>query len=79
MIFGIKFQDILGVCLITFFLVKPKYSLTLLGIIMLVLAIGFYSFWIFFTAQRLVIFAGICFMLDWIRLVYKFGKEAEKT
>lgn len=67
-----KPQDIVFGIVIFFVLYKqmPKLS-TAIGLGCLIASIPFFSFWIFFTAQRLVIYAAGFFLVSIILMVKK--------
>jgi hypothetical protein len=60
-----KIQDgllivILGVAL----LIRKPAILAVLGLFFLLVAIPLYDKWIFFTAERLVMYAAVCFLFS---------------
>lgn len=71
-----KPQDILFI--IGFILVLYKRSSNLsvvVGILLLILSIPLFSFWIFFTAERLVMYAAAFFLLAIIFSILDFRKN----
>ncbi|OIP58231.1 MAG: hypothetical protein COX79_02245 [Candidatus Levybacteria bacterium CG_4_10_14_0_2_um_filter_36_16] len=59
-----KIQDILFlITLLVLIYKKDSRILIVAGILCLLLALPFFSFWIFFTAQRLVYYAAGFFLL----------------
>lgn len=53
-----KPQDILFILILTILIWKRKSKyFTLAGLFFLILSIPFFNFWIFFTAERLVLYA----------------------
>jgi hypothetical protein len=71
-----KIQDIVFVAVFMLLVVKhhPKWSATA-GLFCLGLAIPLFAFWVFFTAQRLVMY-GIAFLLLSIILHIYYSRKA---
>lgn len=64
-----KIQDILFIVLLAILLFKHKEnSFVAFGLLCFLLAAPFFYFWIFFTAQRLVIYAAILILAE---IIYK--------
>ena len=60
-----KIQDgIFFILLIVIALFKKPALLSIFGVIFLILATPLFAGWIFFTAQRLVIYAAVCFFFS---------------
>jgi hypothetical protein len=73
MIFGLKIQDIIYLLFLIFVFINKKYNyLVSSGLVMLIIAIPLYYFWIFFTAQRLVMYAAFNFL---VYIMYILSKE----
>ncbi len=71
-----KGQDIIFFVIFGFLLIKqnPKWS-AISGILALFLSIPLFSFWIFFTAQRLTFYASGFFFLAVILSIIKLRKN----
>jgi uncharacterized membrane protein YqjE len=67
-----KAQDIVFLIVLLFLVFKhnPKWA-TIAGLICLVLSIPLFSFWIFFTAERLTWYAAAFFLLA---IIFHFWK-----
>lgn len=65
-----KIQDIVFFVILLFLVFKhsPKWA-TIAGLISLALSIPLFSFWIFFTAERLTWYAAAFFLVAIIKLV----------
>ena len=67
-----KIQDLFFVIILAVLLYKKNLKLIILsGILFLVLAIPLFGFWIFFTAQRLVYFAALFFLIAALFVLFK--------
>lgn len=66
-----KIQDILFILLFMFLLYKRNahYFVTS-GLVLMLLAIPLFQFWIFFTAQRLVMYAAAFFLASTLFLLH---------
>jgi hypothetical protein len=74
-----KIQDILFVILFAILLLKHKEnSFVLSGLICLLLAIPFFYFWVFFTAERLVCYAALLVLAEVIYILIQFGIRPRK-
>ena len=71
-----KIQDIVFFIIFFGLLIKrdPKLAAGA-GIIALVLSVPLFSFWIFFTAQRLVMYAAAFFLLSIIFHIINMGRD----
>lgn len=66
-----KVQDIGFLIILSFLIWRGNHRLaTMVGLICLILAIPLFSLWIFFTAQRLVMYAAVFFALSIIMMVF---------
>lgn len=71
-----KIQDL--VFLVVFLVVlaaRTDRLATLIGLLCLVLAIPLFSFWVFFTAQRLVVYAASFFLLAIIFQLFELKRR----
>ena len=67
-----KIQDLLFVLVFLFVFWRRSSQLAIIiGLICLLLAIPFFKFWIFFTAERLTWYAAAFFLLAVIKLALK--------
>ncbi len=67
-----KIQDLIFVIILAVLLYKKNFKFIILsGILFLVLAIPLFASWVFFTAQRLVYFAVLLFLVSSISLLFK--------
>ena len=67
-----KPQDLIFIIVIvTLLLIRKEKWLIISGLICLVLAIPFFSFWIFFTGQRFVYYAWAFFLVATVMLLFK--------
>lgn len=66
-----KIQDIFFIVVLAFLLFKhnPKYF-AVVGLLCLIFSIPLFTFWIFFTAERLVWYAASFFLLSIIFNLY---------
>jgi len=65
-----KIQDILFIILFAILFLKyKKNSFVLSGLMCLLLAIPFFYFWVFFTAERLVYYAALLVLVE---VIFKF-------
>lgn len=73
-----KLQDIVFLVIIAFLAWRhnPRYFV-IAGLIMLIVAIPLYAKWIFFTAERLTMYAGVCMLIAVILFLF-MRKEANK-
>jgi len=73
-----KIQD-LGFLLILagLFYFRKIRLISLTGIICLILAMPLFAFWVFFTAQRLVIYAAVLFAISLIGQIWQSRKEKQ--
>lgn len=70
-----KPQDLVFIVILVFLLYKRRHELLVIaGIVCLLLSIPLFSFWIFFTAQRLVVYAFVFFLIAVIMLILKLRK-----
>lgn len=68
-----KIQDLaFGLVLLIVLVIKNDRLATLIGLACLLLAIPLFSFWIFFTAQRLTYYAAVFFLLSIVLKLKKF-------
>lgn len=68
-----KIQDILFIAVLIFFLYRGRPKETVLGgILSLILSVPLFSFWVFFTAERLVWYAFAFFFLSVLQYFKKF-------
>jgi hypothetical protein len=66
-----KLQDIGFLLLVVFLLYKRQSGwLAMSGIVFLVFAMPLYGLWIFFTAERFVLYAVVLFLLSIIQQLY---------
>lgn len=71
-----KIQDIafIAVFLVLLFLRKPK-SFVITGLLCFILAIPLYAKWIFFTAQRLVMYGAFFIFVETIFLLKEMKEQ----
>lgn len=70
-----KIQDIIFVLTLVFLLYKHNsYWLVVAGIVCLIISIPLFSFWIFFTAERLTWYAAGFFLLAIIFYIFNIKK-----
>lgn len=71
-----KIQDVVFLVVLLFLVLKhnPKWA-AIAGLISLVLSIPLFSFWIFFTAERLTWYAAAFFLLAIILYIAQSQKE----
>ena len=73
-----KVQDIIFFLVLGLLIYKNKPKLLVLaGIIALVISIPLFSFWVFFTAERLTWYAGAFFLIAIIFSMIKLRKNDE--
>lgn len=67
-----KPQDILFILVFLFLLWNrnPKYFVVA-GLLFLLLSMPFFHFWVFFTAERLVLYSFICLLVGVVFLFFK--------
>jgi hypothetical protein len=71
-----KIQDFAFLFIFLLLLVKRNPKLTVvLGLLALFFSIPLFSFWIFFTAERLTFYAGGFFLLAIIQFVFEKDKK----
>jgi len=71
-----KIQDILFLVVFIVLMIKRDSRIpAVFGIISLILSIPLFSFWIFFSAQRLTWYAGAFFLLSIIITMFNLGKK----
>lgn len=75
-----KIQDVafFVVLALVIFRGNPKLA-TFCGMLCLFLSIPLFSFWIFFTAERLVWYAGVFFLLALILNIYSRSKYENRN
>ena len=74
-----KIQDILFLVLLVILLFKHKEnSFMMFGLLCFLLAIPFFYFWIFFTAERLVYYGVLLFFVEIIFKSIQFGIKPRK-
>lgn len=67
-----KIQDLIFIIALVVLLYKKNVRFVILtGIFFLVIALPLFTFWIFFTAQRLVYFAALFFFISAVFLLFK--------
>lgn len=73
-----KPQDIIFLIVLVsvIFTRNPKYA-AIVGILCLIFAIPLFQFWIFFTAQRLVMYAAAFFLLAIIFHIIDLKRESK--
>ncbi|MCL5432841.1 MAG: hypothetical protein M1524_01875 [Patescibacteria group bacterium] len=71
-----KIQDIFFLVILAFliFMRNPRWA-TIVGVLLLVMSIPLFSFWIFFTAERLVWYAAACFLVAVLMAGINLKKE----
>ena len=68
-----KIQDIFFFAVLSFLIYKKNpRSLVIAGLISLIISIPLFSFWVFFTAERLTWYAGGFFLLA---IIFYFNKS----
>lgn len=74
-----KIQDLIFIVIFLAVLISRKERLAVVvGLFALILSMPFFAFWIFFTAQRLVMYAAAFFLLAAISQIWhirQIGKE----
>jgi len=67
-----KIQDLLFVLVFIFVFWRGSVKLAIIiGLFCLVLAAFLFNFWVFFTAERLVIYSAALFLYSIIRQIYE--------
>lgn len=70
-----KPQDIIFIVVLAALLFRRDARLfAVVGIALLFLSMPLFSFWIFFTAQRFVLYAFVCFILSLLLVLLKKAK-----
>lgn len=71
-----KIQDVVFFIIFVFLILsqRPRWTV-IIGLFFLFLAIPLFSFWIFFTAERLIWYAAACFLLAMIMYVFQYKKQ----
>ncbi len=67
-----KPQDIVFIIIALFLIIKPKPErLISAGLVCVLLSIPLFSFWVFFTAERLLYYAVFFFLVSILILLFK--------
>lgn len=71
-----KIQDIAFFIIFVFLILRqrPRWAV-IMGLFFLFLAILLFSFWVFFTAERLTWYAAACFLLAMIMYTFQYKKQ----
>lgn len=71
-----KIQDIAFFIIFVFIILsKRPHWATIMGLVFLFLSIPLFSFWVFFTAERLTWYAAACFLLAMIMYTFQYKKQ----
>lgn len=75
-----KIQDIVFFVVLALLILKRSPGLcAICGILCLLLSMPLFSFWIFFTAERLTWYAGAFFLLSIVFYLFNSKKHADKA
>lgn len=67
-----KIQDIIFLLIFIFMLYRRRYEwIAMAGLVCIIVAIPFFSFWIFFTGQRLTYYAFFFLLLACLLFLFK--------
>lgn len=71
-----KIQDIFFIAVLLLLFFKPRQGVFVqMGIILLVCAMPLFALWIFYTAQKFVMYAAFLFLIEILFSMYSIHKE----